>query len=296
MSHKRSLKTHRTRIEESDSLDATVKSAERVLKILEYFDDIQTSATVMDIADTLKLPQSSTSALLRTLTTLGYLDNDRSKRTYIPTGRVALLGSWTNPDLVVGGRAVELVRDINEETGHTVLLVTRREQEIQLIHSIHDRAPDRPYVSRGARRSLVASATGYVLLAPVPDAEIRKMVFRYNANKRRTGPEIDTNELLAIVRKARIDGYAVRSSTQLIGGASLAVPLLGSAGRIFALAVGSSVSEEIFGNQQELLALIRSKVKYYFGSNSIGSATTRRPGKSTRVGAPASVPDARISH
>jgi DNA-binding IclR family transcriptional regulator len=280
MSRKRSNTVLRPRIEEHEWVDAsTVKSAERVLKILEYFDDIQMSATVMDVAQTLKMPQSSTSALLRTLTELGYLDLDRRKRTYIPTGRVALLGSWTNPDLVVGGRAVELQRDINEVTGHTVLLVTRRAHDIQLIHAIHARAPDRPYVSKGARRSVVAAATGYVLLGSVSEAEIRKMVFRYNANVNKTGPDVDVAELLSTVQKARVDGYAIRASTKLVGGACLAVPLQGTADRIFALGVGSSVSEEILKDKQELLGLIRSKIEYYFGSGAVGRPQIRSLGR-----------------
>src|SRR3546814_5492035 len=74
----------------------TVKSAGRVLEILEYFDDLQRQSTVMEIADALGYPQSSTSALLRSLVGMGYLNYDAHARTYITSSRVALLGSWVN--------------------------------------------------------------------------------------------------------------------------------------------------------------------------------------------------------
>src|SRR3546814_16050692 len=61
----------------------TVKSAGRVLEILEYFDDLQRQSTVMEIADALGYPQSSTSALLRSLVGMGYLNYDAHARTYI---------------------------------------------------------------------------------------------------------------------------------------------------------------------------------------------------------------------
>jgi hypothetical protein len=48
-----------------------IKSAERVLQVLEYFSTRQQSeATVMDIAKAHGLPQSSTSELLKCLTAL----------------------------------------------------------------------------------------------------------------------------------------------------------------------------------------------------------------------------------
>src|SRR3546814_4827584 len=50
----------------------------------------------MEIADALGYPQSSTSALLRSLVGMGYLNYDAHARTYITSSRVALLGSWVN--------------------------------------------------------------------------------------------------------------------------------------------------------------------------------------------------------
>ena len=85
MPRKRAITTDRVRLDGRVPIGApAVKSAERVLKILEFFDDIQARATVMDIADTLGLPQSSTSSLLKSLVTLGYLEYEPTNRTYLP--------------------------------------------------------------------------------------------------------------------------------------------------------------------------------------------------------------------
>ena len=50
-----------------------VKSAARTLAILEHFDRCRASQSVGEIADALQLPQSSTSALLRSMVAVGYL-------------------------------------------------------------------------------------------------------------------------------------------------------------------------------------------------------------------------------
>src|SRR5690349_21704846 len=73
---------------------SVVKSAGRVLEILEFFDEIRREASEAEIAHKLAYPQSSTSALLKSLTRLGYLDYDAASRTYLPSPRVALLGTW----------------------------------------------------------------------------------------------------------------------------------------------------------------------------------------------------------
>src|SRR3546814_21202607 len=89
----------------------TVKSAGRVLEILEYFDDLQRQSTVMEIADALGYPQSSTSALLRSLVGMGYLNYDAHARSYITSTRVALLGSWVNSQFFAEGSLNSLSRN-----------------------------------------------------------------------------------------------------------------------------------------------------------------------------------------
>jgi hypothetical protein len=97
--------------------DGVVKSAGRVLQILEYFDEIQRTANVVEIAEMLKLPQSSTSALLRSLVAMGYLYFDRMARTYVPSCKVALLGNWVNSPLFMGGVVLQCMEELRERTG-----------------------------------------------------------------------------------------------------------------------------------------------------------------------------------
>src|SRR3546814_17492015 len=81
----------------ASSEPSVVKSAGRVLRILEYFDSVQREACVSEISRTLKWPQSSTSVLLKSLVSLGYLQKDRYRRTYRPTRRGSLLGHCLAP-------------------------------------------------------------------------------------------------------------------------------------------------------------------------------------------------------
>ena len=69
-----------------------VKSAVRVLTIIELFDDTGLAMTFTEVLRHLTYPRSSLHDLLRTLTDRGWLDYDRTTRRYslrVRTGRSA---------------------------------------------------------------------------------------------------------------------------------------------------------------------------------------------------------------
>ena len=101
-----------------------VKSAQRVIDILELFESECRPLRVADIVERLGLPQSSVSMLLRTLVSRGYMEFDAATRQYCPSVRVAFLGDWTLRS--VGQRKVQdTMRWLADETGETVLLGRR---------------------------------------------------------------------------------------------------------------------------------------------------------------------------
>src|SRR5262245_24956505 len=100
---------------------AIVKSAGRALQVLEYFDDIRQEARMVEIARALNYPESSTSVLLKSLATIGYLSYDRYKRTYIPTNRVRLLGNWIESSLFENDRILNLMRALNDDSEDTII-------------------------------------------------------------------------------------------------------------------------------------------------------------------------------
>src|ERR1700753_2908326 len=97
--------------------DAVVKSVGRTFELLAFFDEIRRPATTMEISRVLALPQSSTSVLLRSLVTLGYCTKDPTTRTYAPTARVTLLGSWLSAPLVENGVLIRMLHEVGDKTG-----------------------------------------------------------------------------------------------------------------------------------------------------------------------------------
>ncbi|WP_051346645.1 helix-turn-helix domain-containing protein [Bradyrhizobium sp. th.b2] len=106
---------------------SVVKSAHRVLRIFEYFAEIERPAAMTEIARRLNYPPSSTSALLKSLVELGYLEHDRQARTYRPTVRIALLGGWLTSERLPGATLDAITRELHEATRLTTFVVARNQ-------------------------------------------------------------------------------------------------------------------------------------------------------------------------
>ncbi len=243
----------------------TVKSAGRVLEILEYFDDLQRQSTVMEIADALGYPQSSTSALLRSLVSLGYLNYDAFARTYITSSRVALLGSWVNSDFFAEGTIISMMKELNERTGDTVVLAVRNGLHIQYIHVIQATSPARLHMTLGTVRPIAASGAGFAFLSTMTDNEITRLIMRINAEAEEGQELIKVRDLLEEIAVIRRKGYAFTCDMVTRGGGIIAAPLPRISGQQRMVVGIGGISEVMRGREEELSTVLIEQVDARFG-------------------------------
>lgn len=105
------------RIAEADPIQGVIKSAKRALELFEFFAGCRRPLAVCDVVNGLGYPQSSVSALLTSLTRLGYLSYDRHARRYTPTHRVAMLGSWVTDQLYSHDNLSRLIDGLHRDGG-----------------------------------------------------------------------------------------------------------------------------------------------------------------------------------
>lgn len=144
------------------------KIAKRVIEVFEYFDESHRRATVMDIARRFGWPQSSTSELLACLVEMGFLYKDAYSRSYMPTPRIALLGSAAQPKLLHNGRLLPLMDQLASTLRLGVGLMGTVGANVQIFHWISrdDRASEH-YVDLGSGLAapLTRSVGGLMLLS-----------------------------------------------------------------------------------------------------------------------------------
>lgn len=230
-----------------------VKSANRSLQLFELFAAEQNPLSITEIATKMEAPQSSTSMLVRSLLDLGYLEHDAQARTYYPTFRIALLGTWMRRRHERTGRLPKLASELAEVTGETVVLAMRNGIFAQYVYVQIGPDPLRLHVESGMQRPLACCASGWALLSFESDREVEKIV-------RKTQAE-GSNELwkkTARQARDRIDhirnkGWVMSEGQTNPGAGSIAVLLPAAAGRTpISIAVGGPI-ERIKANHDLIL-------------------------------------------
>lgn len=234
-----------------------VKSAVRVLEILEYFKREQGPRSLKDLCTALDYPQSSSTVLLKNLIALGYLSYDRSTRLYFPTLRVSALGDWISHALFGQGEIFEIMRDAHSATGETVSIALQNDVYMQYIRVIQSTHALRFHTEEGSMRPLTLSATGWMLMSTLDDKSVEKLVRRANIATPHKDDRQPLELMMQRVAQARVDGATYAENIPLLGGGTVCVLLpVKVQGRAVALGMGGAV-ERIRPNRERYTDMLR---------------------------------------
>jgi DNA-binding IclR family transcriptional regulator len=236
---------------------SAIKSAQRTLAVLEYFQTHRRAATVGEISAALGMPQSSASMLLKCLLSLGYLDYTASTRKFRPTYRVAVLGSWLHSSLFDRGPLTDIAEALGRETHETVSLGLQNGPHMQYVHIVSSSEAVQLTIQVGTLRPMTCAAMGRILLAPKPDAEVRAIVRRNNAEATDDAHRVLEREFMTEIEEIRRQGYA-ESRGKMIPGANTIAMLVPSPVDATPLAIGvGGPMERIVARRDAILAALR---------------------------------------
>lgn len=237
-----------------------VKSAVRVLEVLELFDRLQREATVGEIARELGYPVSSTSMLLGNLLERGYLRHGPDQRSYFPTPRVTLLGSWIEPLLTPHAEVMRMMAELGEATGETIILAAPTRDQAQYLHVVPATTTMRMHVGPGTMRPLLASGLGRVLLSTMSDEKVRHLVMRHN-----NGPLADQGRISLAALQRELATIRARGHAVVLRGVTPGAGLIGMLlpmeveGQPLAVGIGGW-AREMRARQQDYVNLLRSAI------------------------------------
>lgn len=249
-----------TRFEMEDE-PHTVKSAKRVLQILEYVKETGRPLSTTDIAVRLNYPISSTAALLKSLANLGYLVFDRNARTYHASVRIGLLGRGSQNDNLNPRLLNAEMERLARTSGQTIILGLRNDIHIQYVRIVAGSTNVRFYLPVGSKQRLVDTTMGQMLLSLDDDRNIDRLVRRANAETEGGRERIDPLRMRAIISAIRSDGYAYSSNGFFKGASILAMPLQPcSSEPALVLGLGGS-ADDIDHRQAELQEMLAATVR-----------------------------------
>lgn len=237
-----------------------VKSATRAIEILELFKRVRQPRAMSEIAQALGYPQSSTTVLLKTLVTLGYLNFDRRERLYFPTPKVAALGDWVPRALFGNTRMLDAMRDVHASTGESVSINIKNDvyiQYVQILQSVHAL---RFHVEEGAIRPLTQSGVGWALMSTLSDEKVDNIVRRANLATEKS-KRVKISDMMEKVQEIREKGYCSVENVPFLGGGTICIVLPGTIhGQIAVLGLGGA-AERIRQNHDRYLSILKRAAK-----------------------------------
>jgi len=220
--------------------ERTVKSAARVLDILEHVAPRAGGAGFPELARALAIPKSSLHALLELMTGRGWLDLDAETRRYRLGIRVWEAGQAfpRHHDLLDVARA--MLRDLVAAVNETAQLAVLSGAENVYLAKEESSHPLRLQSEAGARLPAHATGVGKALLARLADAEVAARLggpalAAFTANTHASLPA-----LLEELAATRARGFAIDNEECAPGVFCLAVPVYDHAGKA-AMAVSVAV-------------------------------------------------------
>lgn len=216
-----------------------VKSAVRVIEIFELFEAERRPLKISEIVEKLRVPQSSVSTLMKTLIAQGFMDFDADTRQFRPSARLAFLGHWAlgAPDSIEQVQAV--MRRLADETGESVLLGAQNGLMMQYLSVIESPQALRFSLRPGLLRPIHKAGLGIMLMTMKSDAEIGRLLRRYNLEHGGDGSYAVEADVLAMVTKARKQGFFRTESLMTPGAGVIATLLpLPVRGRYLGLGIG----------------------------------------------------------
>jgi IclR family acetate operon transcriptional repressor len=243
-----------TRESAQSARGCTVQSVERVFLLLEHMTDNGGSASLTQLAALSGLPMPTIHRLVSTLTMLGYVRRQTSRRYSLGPRLVRIgeaagraLGDWAHPSLVK-------LAKLTGETANLAILEGDAVTYIAQAPGVHSM---RMFTEPGRRVSCHSTGVGKCLLAQLPEDNARGILARAGMPAQTDRTITDPDTLLMQLREIRTRGYALDDNEQEIGVRCVAAPVPAAAGQV-ALSISAPQGRMSEGDIARIVPVVQS--------------------------------------
>jgi IclR family KDG regulon transcriptional repressor len=240
-----------------------VKSADRVLVVLELLAG-RDAMRLIDVADELGMPRSSTSNLLRTMARRRFVEYDELQRGYVIGSRLREIARASEREDDLVALAQPLMDRLVDQTGETVQLA-----QLEGVENVYLAISESPHAMKlvsevGKRLFAHATGVGKTLLAQLDETEAERRLRAVELPRFTPATIVDADELLERLREIRERGFGTDEEEYVLGCRCIAMPVRGPRGDAIAAmsvsiptpryddAVGERVLEALRATVEEL--------------------------------------------
>jgi IclR family transcriptional regulator, KDG regulon repressor len=195
---------------------------------------------VSELSREMRLTKSNVQRLLSTMLELGYVQKDPVTSHYSATLKMWEFGHRVLSRDEIKRAAIAHLRSLHQEVGETVFLCVSSGYDVLYVDIIENPNPIRIFCTVGMRVPQWKTASGKVILANRPSAEIEAA---FDLMQQATPTRLDRNAWREEFTRIRTAGYARSEGAFRPGVNSIAAPICDSAGEVVASLALSAPSE-----------------------------------------------------
>lgn len=220
-----------------------IASLAKGLRVIECFRAETPRLSITDVAEMTGLDRATARRCLLTLAELGYADYDG--KFFQLTPRVLRLGMGALAALPLPQVVQPWLDRLSAGTGQSSSVSLLDETEIVYIARAATTRIMSIGLMPGSRLPAHCTSMGRVLLASLPETEVRQILDASDLTPRTAHSLTDPAEILAEIARVRSQGFAVIAQEVELGVRSIAVPVLSSRGQtVAALNIGLGLGPE----------------------------------------------------
>lgn len=241
-----------------------VKSADRVMRILEKVGRHKDGLTQKEISERLQIPKSSLHAILSDMTDHEYLTHDNLTKRFVLGPKVLILAGryLENQDVVGQGRP--LVSKLSRETGETGVLAIPVGWDALVVYKEDCLQPILPSIQVGTRFPFYASAAGKAILAHYTDREANRYLRSVKLSRITAHTVTNPKQLLSELKAIRKGALAYNREGFREGITAIAAPVFNHNGQVVASISISALTRSLTSNKEKQYEGIITKITTRF--------------------------------
>lgn len=202
-----------------------VQALERALDILDCFNFQSRELRLSDVVNRTGLNKTTAKRLISNLTTRGYLQQDPQTRKYQLGMRLFELGGVVFSSFSLRRAATAPMAGLQNETGATVLLGVRMEDQLVYVDKREGDGMIRISSDVGWRRPLHYGMLGMVLMAGIESKEVDRILENYPLQAHTPFSITDPDAFSLRLEEIRVQGYAIEKEEAVEGLIGIASPI-----------------------------------------------------------------------
>lgn len=202
-----------------------VGSVSKAFRVLEAFTSQHQTLNLGEISALTGLDKSASQRFANTLYVLGYLRKEIDTRRYLLSPKALEIGLSYLRANGVAEPAAPFLREAARQCDETVNLTQLDGKEIVYIGRIPSRHIISVDVLVGSRYPAWCTAAGRMMLAFLPDKQLREILMDSERLAYTSHTVTDIEALVSLVRQARKQGYSVAAEQMFLGEYTVAAPI-----------------------------------------------------------------------